>query len=63
MKLEVIRFNKGEDSTNGILFDVTNTSTHKFRFNGSVITGSAPNCIGSTDCQKSGFTVIRIGDT
>ena len=23
MKLEVIRFNKGEDSTNGILFDVT----------------------------------------
>ena len=24
MKLEVIRFNKGEDSTNGILFDVTN---------------------------------------
>ena len=24
MKLEVIRFNKGKDSTNGILFDVTN---------------------------------------
>ena len=24
MKLEVIRFNKGEDSTNGILFDITN---------------------------------------
>ena len=24
MKLEVIRFNKGEDSTNGILFDTTN---------------------------------------
>ena len=23
MKLEVIRFNKGEDSTNGILFDIT----------------------------------------
>ena len=25
MKLEVIRFNKGVDSTNGILFDVTNS--------------------------------------
>lgn len=24
MKLEVIRFNKGEDSTNGILFDISN---------------------------------------
>ena len=24
MKLEVIRFNKGTDSTNGILFDITN---------------------------------------
>ena len=24
MKLEVIRFNKGKDSTNGLLFDVTN---------------------------------------
>ena len=24
MKLEVIRFNKGVDSTNGILFDITN---------------------------------------
>ena len=24
MKLEVIRFNKGEDSTNGLLFDITN---------------------------------------
>tara|TARA_R110000744_G_scaffold75044_5_gene149585 strand:- start:118 stop:612 length:495 start_codon:yes stop_codon:yes gene_type:complete len=24
MKLEVIRFNKGEDSTNGILFNITN---------------------------------------
>ena len=24
MKLEVIRFNKGKDSTNGILFDITN---------------------------------------
>ena len=50
-------------ASGSFIFDVTNTSTHKFRFNGSVITGSAPNCIGSTDCQKSGFTVIRIGDT
>ena len=50
-------------ASGSFIFDVTNTSTHKFRFNGSVITGSEPNCIGSTDCQKSGFTVIRIGDT
>jgi len=50
-------------ASGSFIFDVTSTSTHKFRFNGFVITGSAPNCIGSTDCQKSGFTVIRLGDT
>ena len=50
-------------ASGSFIFDVTDTSTHKFRFNGYVITGGAPTMIGNSGQQNSGFTVMRLGDT
>jgi len=44
-----------------IFFDVTNTSTHKVKFNVSSITSGAID--GATDDNLTSFTFIRLGDT
>jgi hypothetical protein len=45
------------------LFDVTNTSTHKVRFAGMSITGSATDILGSTDTNLTSVSFLRLGDT
>jgi hypothetical protein len=51
-----------DESSGSFLFDVTNTTTHKFKFatnsfsNGTLLQGS-------TNLQMSGFSIIRLGDT
>jgi hypothetical protein len=49
-------------SSNTFLFDITNTTTHKFKF----VTASFSTdtvLTGGTDIQRTGFTVVRLGDT
>lgn len=49
-------------SSNTFLFDVTSTTTHKFKFvTASFSTGTF--LTGGTDIQRTGLTVIRLGDT
>mgnify|MGYP005991999905 FL=1 len=51
-----------ETGSNTFVFDVTNTSTHKFKFaTDSFDSGTV--LLGITDYQRTGFTVIRLGDT
>ena len=46
------------------MFDVTNTSTHKFQLWGGTTTSSTSVYLnGDTNYQSTGFTVIRLGDT
>ena len=57
----------GDGSTNHggtgfFLFDVTNTTTHKFKFSTTSF-GSSTRLQGNTDSSKTGFTVIRLGAT
>jgi hypothetical protein len=47
-------------NTATFIFDVTNTSTHKVKFNKTVETGVT---VGDTDKNKTYFTFIRLGDT
>ena len=49
-------------ATNTFIFDVTNTTTHKFKFATSSF-DSGTYLGGSTDIQRTGFTITRIGDT
>ena len=49
--------------SDNILFDVTNTSTHKIRFVGLSITSSATYVAGNSSGMGSGVTFIRLGDT
>ena len=49
--------------TDNIMFDVTDTSTHKIRFAGLSITSSATYVSGTSDGMGSGVTFIRLGDT
>jgi len=49
--------------SDNILFDVTNTSTHKIRFVGLSITSSATYVGGNSSGMGSGVTFIRLGDT
>tara|TARA_Y100000401_G_scaffold98562_1_gene86422 strand:- start:667 stop:1314 length:648 start_codon:yes stop_codon:yes gene_type:complete len=49
--------------SDNIIFDVTNTSTHKIRFTGLSITSSATYVAGNSDGMGSGVTFIRLGDT
>ena len=52
----------GGTAANAYIFDVTNTSTHKFHFGlGSVTSGTY--LTGSSTESFTGFTVIRLGDT
>ena len=49
-------------SSNAFLFDVTNTTTHKFKF----VTASFSTdtvLTGGTDIQRTGLTIIKLGDT
>ena len=49
--------------SDNIIFDVTNTSTHKIRFTGLSITSSASYVSGTNDGMGSGVTFLRLGDT
>ena len=49
--------------SDNIIFDVTNTSTHKIRFTGLTITASPSYVAGNSDGMGSGVTFIRLGDT
>jgi len=49
-------------SSNFFVFDVTNISTHKFKFSTASFS-SGTYLSGNTDRQRTGFIVIRLGDT
>ena len=51
-----------DESSGSFLFDVTNTTTHKFKFATNSF-GSGTVLQGSTNLQMSGFSIIRLGDT
>jgi len=53
--------NTGVMAVNEVLFDVTNTSTHKCRFRTSDAVSTTTN--GSTDVNYTYMTFIRLGDT
>lgn len=48
--------------TNTVVFDVTNTSTHKFRFESSSFSG-VTRARGNTSTNHTHFTVLKLGDT
>lgn len=53
-----------QTASNFYIFDVTNTTTHKFKIKAGVLTSSTTvYLLGSTTRQHTGFTVWRIGDT
>jgi len=49
-------------AANSFMFDVTNTSTHKFRFKTGSMAGST-FLLARTNYNATGFTMIRLGDT
>jgi hypothetical protein len=51
-----------QTSTSSNIFDVTNTSTHKFKFHTGSFGGSTV-LKGDTNTTQTGFSVIRLGDT
>jgi len=51
-----------QTSTSSTIFDVTNTSTHKFKFHTGSF-GSSTVLKGDTNTVQTGFSVIRLGDT
>jgi hypothetical protein len=50
-------------TTSSILFDVTDTSTHKIRFSATSITSSETTVIGNSTSNSTAVTFIRLGDT
>ena len=50
-------------SSSSLIFDVTNTSTHKIRFCGVSINPSASSVIGNANQNSTFVTFIRLGDT
>ena len=53
-----------QTASNFYIFDVTNTTTHKFQIGAGVLTSATTvTLLGSTTIQHTGFTVWRIGDT
>ena len=53
-----------QTASNFYIFDVTDTTTHKFQIAAGVLTSSTTvTLLGSTTEQHTGFTVWRIGDT
>ena len=51
-----------QTSTSSNIFDVTNTSTHKFKFHTGSF-GGATVLKGDTNITQTGFSVVRLGDT
>ena len=51
-----------QGGSNTFLFDVSNITTHKFKF-ATASMGSSTKLNGSTTIQRTGFTVIRLGGT
>ena len=51
-----------QTSTSSNIFDVTNTSTHKFKFHTGSFGGSTV-LKGDTNTTQTGFSVVRLGDT
>jgi len=51
-----------QGSTGFFLFDVTNTTTHKFKFSTASM-GTNTRLQGDTSISKTGFTSIRLGGT
>ena len=49
-------------ASNSYIFDVTNTTTHKFKF-ATASFSSGTFLTGDTSFQRTGFTVLRLGDT
>ena len=66
---EIVSGNKGSANINNtttsqFIFDVTNTSTHKFKFTtNSFNIGTGNQLRGNTSQNETNFTVIRLGDT
>tara|TARA_A100001015_G_C14990472_1_gene713672 strand:+ start:1409 stop:1930 length:522 start_codon:yes stop_codon:yes gene_type:complete len=56
----IVRAKADGNHTGSFIFDVTNTSTHKVKFNVTANTGVT---IGSTDFNRTYFEFIRLGDT
>ena len=50
-------------TTSSILFDVTDTSTHKIRFSATSIQHASTSVIGNTGSNSTAVTFIRLGDT
>ena len=50
-------------TTSSILFDVTDTSTHKIRFSASSIQHASTQVIGNSSSNSTAVTFIRLGDT
>ena len=50
-------------TTSSILFDVTDTSTHKIRFSATSIQYSNTQVIGNSGSNSTAVTFIRLGDT
>ena len=50
-------------SSSSLIFDVTNTSTHKIRFCAVSFTPSATDVIGNANQNSTFVTFIRLGDT
>ena len=51
-----------QGGSNTFLFDVSNITTHKFKFLTASM-GSSTKLNGSSTIQRTGFTVVRLGDT
>jgi len=50
-------------TTSSILFDVTDTSTHKIRFSATSIQHASTAVIGNSGSNSTAVTFIRLGDT
>jgi len=50
-------------TTSSILFDVTDTSTHKIRFSATSIQHASTQVIGNSSSNSTAVTFIRLGDT
>ena len=51
-----------QGGSNTFLFDVSNTTTHKFKF-ATASMGSSTKLNGSSTSQRTGFTVVRLAAT
>ena len=50
-------------TTSSVLFDVTDTSTHKIRFSATSIQHASTSVIGNSGSNSTAVTFIRLGDT